>query len=103
MTGDARLDLGGIDVLSRRLDQGRSRPDEAERPVGFAPTEIVGVVPAAPRALGVELVTTEVSIHHGRPAHHDLADLTRPQFATIVIDDAHHDGWTRSTCSAIGG
>ena len=44
------LDLGRVDVLGRRLDHPRLRPDERERAVGFAPAEVVGVVPAAAEA-----------------------------------------------------
>jgi len=53
--GGCRLDLGGIDVLGSGLDELALGADEAERPVGFAPAEIGGAVPALALALKSEL------------------------------------------------
>src|SRR5438105_5573424 len=81
------LDLGRVDVLRRRLDQLRPGPDEGDRAVGLAATQVVAQ-PPAPQP-GAFRFTTRVAEHHQRSTHRDLAGLTRRYVRTVGPDDAY--------------
>ena len=83
---EAALDLGRVDVLRGRLDEPRLRADEGERSVGFAPAEIVGVVPVTGAALRVQLGPIEVTVHDCRPAHADLAGLALLHLVALGVE-----------------
>ena len=85
---EAALDLGRVDVLGGRLDHARRGPDERQRPVGLAPSEVVRVVPAVAEAVRGLVGPVPVAVHHERSARADLADLAGRELVVVGVDDA---------------
>src|SRR5439155_20024422 len=87
VAGEAALDLGRVDVLGGRLHDAGLGPDEADRAVGLTPAEVVGVVPLAGLALGVDVGSSVVAVHDDRAPRHDLADFAGRDLVAGGVDD----------------
>jgi hypothetical protein len=74
-------------MLKPRDDHVALAVGDVEVAVGIAPPNIAGVQPAEFLDLGRGNLVVEITVHLGRPPHHDFALLIGAENAAVLVHD----------------
>ncbi|MOA07028.1 hypothetical protein D3C78_1267030 [compost metagenome] len=95
VTGNGRLDFGGVDVLTTTDHHVLQTVANVDKALAVHVATVTGVHPAATQRLGSGFGFVPVTKHHVRAAHSDLSDSSPRQLLILGVNNAHFHTDTR--------